>query len=795
MMEPGAAFHLRSLSSLVPALAAFAAWAQCGTVIGTFPYTEDFETAAGWTSGGTGNDWTWGTPAHPLINSAGSGTKCWCVGGLSGTFYANDESSYLESPCFDFTGLDNPRISFMLFWEVERQNDGMTFQYSTDGGTTYSNVGGFGEPQDCITSYWFNTSSITYLPATISPKEGWSGREGSTQGSCLGGNGSQAWVTARHCLGWLANQPSVRFRFYFGAGNQCNNYDGIAIDDVVIDEAEPVVAAFSAVCDGTTFDFSNTSGPCPSSYAWDFGDPGSAQNTSVQENPSHTYSGPGAYTVTLTATDACGASGTTSQQVSVLALSLVGTQPHCGMDNGAVQATVTGNTMVPSYSWSPSGDTNALLDSLAPGTYTCIATAPNSCPATASITLDPAMSTLAVDIAHTDVTCTGVADGTATAQPTGGVGLFTLDWQPGGSTALTITDLPPGDYSCTVTDSQGCTDQESVTIGEPDPLQLDPLAPVPLCQGSTVTLTANATGGTPGYTYAWSPDGPDVSPAVTTTYTVVATDANGCTSPPVTTTVTVSVVFVPSFTSTDSAGCAPYCITFSAPPTDAAQYQWDFGDGGSGTGDTAEHCYQQGGAFTVALSLIDAEGCVGTLTVPDYAIIQPSPIASFTPTATTVIVGAPPIRFLNSTVGGDSSFWTFGDPGNSSSEETSPSFSPPGVGCYTVTLVASTVADCRDTISTIVCMEDPYALYMPNAFSPNDDEINELLRPITTVQDPRDFRMSIYDRWGSLIYTTRKLEEGWDGAKTDPGVYVWKIWISDAQGNMHEHIGHVTLLR
>src|SRR5690606_16919098 len=201
------------------------ALAQCGTPIATFPYTEGFETAPAWTSGATARDWAWGTPSHPLINSAGGGTKCWCVGGLSGTFYNNNERSWLESPCFDFSALDNPRIAFKIFWEVERQYDGMTFQYSTDGGLTYSNVGAFGETLDCNTTYWFNSNNITNLGAGINPKHGWSGRQGSTQGSCLGGNGSQAWVTAKHCLGWLAHAPSVRFRFYFGAGSECNNYD------------------------------------------------------------------------------------------------------------------------------------------------------------------------------------------------------------------------------------------------------------------------------------------------------------------------------------------------------------------------------------------------------------------------------------------------------------------------------------------------------------------------------------------------------------------------------------------
>ncbi|MGZ3932628.1 MAG: hypothetical protein ACXVP0_15270, partial [Bacteroidia bacterium] len=63
---------------------------QC---ISTFPYTEGFESAPTWTVAGTASDWAWGTPAHPSISSAGGGTKSWCIGGLTGSFYNLGELS------------------------------------------------------------------------------------------------------------------------------------------------------------------------------------------------------------------------------------------------------------------------------------------------------------------------------------------------------------------------------------------------------------------------------------------------------------------------------------------------------------------------------------------------------------------------------------------------------------------------------------------------------------------------------------------------------------------------------
>ncbi len=793
------AYHLWNCLLAVALVAAQAAWqaaqAQCGPMISTFPYNEGFEASPAWTSGGTASDWAWGTPAHPLINNAGGGSKSWCVGGLTGTFYNNNERSWLESPCFDFTNLVNPRISFKIFWEVERQYDGMTFQYSTDGGATYSNVGAFGEPADCNTAYWFNSNNITNLGATVNPKHGWSGRQGSTQGSCLGGNGSQAWVTAKHCLGWLAHAPSVRFRFYFGAGSTCNNYDGIAIDDILIDEAEPVLAAFSGDCNGNTVDFINASTPCPDTFAWNFGDPGSSQNTSVQENPSHTFNAPGTYTVTLTATDACGAVGTTTQNINVLGASINAVQPTCGQDNGSLDAVVTGNSGTVSYYWSPGGATTQNLSNVGPGDYTVTISAVNSCPATATATLSTSVGNLSLAINHTDVSCAGGNDGTATAVATGGVAPLSILWAPGGGTTAALIGLAAGVYNCTISDASGCSAQQGVTIQEPPPLLLTAGADTAVCAGTTVMLHAEASGGTPGYTYAWTPEGPSVSPQTTTTYFVTATDANGCASLPASSTITVSAAFQASFTVSDTVGCAPLCATFQAQPIGAASYLWNFGDGATGNLGTANHCYTAGGPFSVGLTVTDATGCTALASSPDLITATARPIASFIASPPTTTINEPTIHFINTSQHATGFSWNFGNDADSISTESSPSFTYSDVDCYTVRLQATNADGCLDSTSATVCVEDPYMLFMPNAFTPDGDGINDVLRPITSVRDPKHFSLKIFNRWGSSIFTTGDQEKGWDGGTAPSGIYVWKVWITDALGTQHEVVGHVALLR
>jgi hypothetical protein len=152
----------RFLFTCLLALAAAASRGQCPTTISAFPYQEGFEASAAWTSGGTGNDWAWGTPAKPVITGAGGGTKSWIVGGLTTSNYSPGEQSWLESPCFDFSALPFPFISFKLFWECERVYDGLGFQYSLNQGATWINVGSAADPPDCYTQNWFNAASLNY---------------------------------------------------------------------------------------------------------------------------------------------------------------------------------------------------------------------------------------------------------------------------------------------------------------------------------------------------------------------------------------------------------------------------------------------------------------------------------------------------------------------------------------------------------------------------------------------------------------------------------------------------------
>lgn len=513
--------------------------AQCASPISIFPYTEGFETSNGnWTSGGTGSDWAWGTPAKTVITGAATGSKCWIVGGLTGGSYADGEASWLQSPCFDFTAVQHPYISFAVFWETERRFDGASFQYSTNLGASWTNVGSINDPANCLNDNWFNFSPVQYLNGLATVRDGWSGNVQPTGGSCVGGGGSGRWVAAQHTMPALAGVPNVIFRFVFGAGTLCNAYDGFAVDDIVIGEAPPNNASFTYTCvNGNTVSFTNTSALCPAS-SWDFGDPASGtNNTSTLTNPTHTFSGPGQYTVTLTATgpDNAPSTFTYPQPINILGVttSITGTNNCASDNNGSATASVIPAAAAPFfYNWNTTPAQNTpTATGLAGGTYTVTVSAINSCSntATAIIASPP-------PLAHTlqiiQPGC-GLLTGTATITETGGTAPYTYAWLPTGGNAATASGLTPGNYTVNVTDSKSCFENVPVVIAiQPTPTvsinKTD--ASCPGYKDGSATAQA-AGGGNPPFTYSWNTLPPQHTATATNLgagiYTVTATDNAG----------------------------------------------------------------------------------------------------------------------------------------------------------------------------------------------------------------------------------------------------------------------------
>jgi gliding motility-associated-like protein len=151
-------------------------------------------------------------------------------------------------------------------------------------------------------------------------------------------------------------------------------------------------------------------------------------------------------------------------------------------------------------------------------------------------------------------------------------------------------------------------------------------------------------------------------------------------------------------------------------------------------------------------------------------------------------------------------FWDFGDmlnnPGtnNATTQNASHDFS--GVGNFPVTIVMTNIYGCTDTLIRAVEVIEDFTMYIPNAFTPNGDGINDLFQPKGMGWMPDKYEFLIYDRWGNLIFKTNDYAKGWDGTVKGSGgicpsdVYVYKIRAtSSAHSERKEFAGHVTLMK
>ena len=161
----------------------------------------------------------------------------------------------------------------------------------------------------------------------------------------------------------------------------------------------------------------------------------------------------------------------------------------------------------------------------------------------------------------------------------------------------------------------------------------------------------------------------------------------------------------------------------------------------------------------------------------------------------------PIIDFENQSVGNDFNAWTFGD--GDSSTAVSPSHFYADTGWFDVNLYVTTQYGCVDSVRHPVHIIPVPTIFVPNAFTPDDDGKNDLLTPVLYAFQDWQYEFYVFDRWGHQIFSSFTQGTGWDGkvngvvasdGKTD--VFVWKVVLrSPRSGDKKEFIGHVTLLK
>ncbi len=227
------------------------------------------------------------------------------------------------------------------------------------------------------------------------------------------------------------------------------------------------------------------------------GTPGYTYSWAPSGGTAATASGLTAGTYTVTVTDANGCQATQSFTITepTAISTATGTQTNVscnGGTNGTASVTPSGGAPGYTYSWSPSGGTNAIATGLAAGTYTVTVTDANGCTATRDYTLTEPTAISTATGSQTNASCNGETNGSASVTPSGGTPGYTYSWSPSGGTAATATGLAAGTYTVTVTDANGCTATRNYTLTEPAAID------------ATITLTGEVlTANQAGATYQW----------------------------------------------------------------------------------------------------------------------------------------------------------------------------------------------------------------------------------------------------------------------------------------------------
>lgn len=344
---------------------------------------------------------------------------------------------------------------------------------------------------------------------------------------------------------------------------------------------------------------------------------------------------PGWYKVTVTDDDLVSASDSVyiTEPELLQALKTISNVKCFGICDGSILLNVSGGTIPYSYDWS-NGDTVRNIDSLCAGTYSVDVTDANGCLAHADAILTQPLQPLNFTFRTYEPPCYGTKKGAIKVIVSGGTQpIQSLLWS-NGLTPDSIYLVPAGDYWVKATDSNGCVDTGYVPLGQPTQLEVAITENKSACFGLTDgRLCAEASGGTPGYTYLWTPIDSttacisNLNPAV---YTVTAQDANNC-SAKTSGTVAQSSQIVITLDSTrhilceGETGCLFVSVTGGGPPYD---YFW------SPDGETTEDlCDKPAGNYQ--LTATDTNNCIGLS--PSYEIQDQSvPIGIATQSATDI---------------------------------------------------------------------------------------------------------------------------------------------------------------
>jgi gliding motility-associated-like protein len=367
-------------------------------------------------------------------------------------------------------------------------------------------------------------------------------------------------------------------------------------------------------------------------------------------------------------------------------------------------------------------------------------------------------------------------------------------------------------------DLNGCKTFDSVRVSVLTPI-IFTLTPSnrTICRGENVNWVVGAAQGSENYAYNWNPaiyvTGPTGSvqagqPLGTTVYNISAYDI-ACPNYVIQTSFTVFVNQPPqpNISIPKNNQCEPMCMVMNSHTSGkATNVVYDFGHGNIIEGDSVNVCLDAGTHY-MRITTTGTNGCQGIFDYTNTPItVYPKPGGDFMWTPETPNTTNNMVTFIPSTKNGKTfTFdWQFTNSTNVGGIDTSTLRSPVKTydnnGKFPVMMVVKNEYGCTDSIFHIVEIEEDVNVFIPNTFTPNDDNINDVFFIKGIGLKSEGFYMEVFDRWGTLLFATKDINKGWDGTvkgvKAAEGVYVYRVKVIGNNGvGKKEFKGHITLMK
>lgn len=516
---------------------------------------------------------------------------------------------------------------------------------------------------------------------------------------------------------------------YSAAGTYLVTLTATSADGCTTSQTKPVVVndipngTFSVVdvCDlqQVTFtDLSTVSGGVIATWQWNLGD----GSTSIEQNPTITYNGPGDYTATLIVTASGGCSDTVSNTVTVYPLPVaqfVADEVCQGLSTTFTESSTIATGTITTWQWifgdgANSGQQNPTHTYGLAGTYVAALTVTS------------------------DQGCENEFSSLVEIRPLPAVGFILSDTT-----------------SCTV----------PVTVAIQNITQGGNQFSWSFGNGLTATSFNASTVFNQAGVYPIN---------------LLASNQYGCEAS-LTSNYTVFAAPTAVFATTDLVGCQPHTVAFTNNSVNSFSYEWQMGDSGTSTESAPVYTYQNGGVFSVTLIATGEGNCTDTLVSTGYITVHTAPTASFEFQTQLNPVADGTILFLNTSSPHTGSFWDFD--GLATSNQENPTYKFPNYGSKQIMLAVVDANGCVDTLWRYIPVEFFGGLHVPNALTMTGGNAEaQLFLPKGT--GLISYRLQIFDEWGNTLFESTKLEngqpaEGWDGTylgKPMPqGAYVWKI--------------------